>query len=350
MRKVRIGVIGTGMVTQVRHLPELSSNKNVEVVALCSRTSERASSVGEKYGIKNIYSGDNGWQELIQRNDLDGVVVSVPNYLHAKISCAALREKKHVLIEKPIATSLKEADEMVDAAKQNKVILMVAHNQRFVPCFAMTKTLMGKELLGKVHIIDMVLGHSGPESWVPEYWSSRSNWFFAPEQAGGGAFLDIGIHAADLLLWLVGKKVTRVQGFVQTLQRKVTLDDCGVCSMEFEDGTLGNFQASWIFRPARKKVTVSCEKGTIKVDAKLENPLTVYTTEPIESEFVWKIPKQSIDKARIYSGVVDHFVECIQQGKEPLTTGREARDALEVILAGYKSAKEGTTVDLPLKA
>lgn len=342
MNKVRIGVIGTGMVTQARHLPELKANKNVELIAIASMTSQKASLIGENYEIQNIYSGDCGWQDLIANKHIDGVVISVPNYLHAVMTCAALRAKKHVLIEKPIAASLEEADKMIRAARENNSILMVAHNQRFIPYFKITKELIEKNTLGRVNMVHMVLGHAGPENWVPKCWSERSNWFFDPEKAGGGAFLDIGIHASDLLLWLVGNKVSRVQGFIQTRKRE-HLEDGAICSIEFEDGTLAGFQVSWVFESPKKKVTVHCEKGTINVDANRDNPLTFSTTEPIKGEFISSVPNQGIN-----SGVVDHFIECIQDGKKPLTTGEEARDALEVILAGYKSAKAGVSVEIPL--
>jgi len=350
VNKVKIGVIGTGMVAQVRHLPELAANKNVEIVALSDKNSQRASSVGKKYKIKDIYSGDYGWQELVKRNDIDGVVISVPNYLHTKMACTLLRAKKHVLVEKPIAASLEEADKMINAAEKEKVILMVAHNQRFTPYYKMVKSLIEKNVLGKVNIIRMIQGRAGPASWVPEYWSEESNWFFKRKEAGGGALLDVGIHVADLLLWLVGKKVSKVQGFTQTLVKEIKLEDCAVCSMEFEDKTLAEFQVGWIFKPPHNKVAVHCENGTIDVDANTENPVIFYTTEPIEGKFIASISKPKINKAgATYSGVADHFIECIQGGKEPLTSGKESRNALEVILASYKSAKEGKVIKLPLK-
>jgi UDP-N-acetylglucosamine 3-dehydrogenase len=344
MNKVRIGVIGTGMVTRVRHLPELKANKNVELIALASMTFQKASFVGKEYGIQNIYSGDYGWQELITNKDIDGIIISVPNYLHCEMTCAALKAKKHVLIEKPIATSLEEADEMILAASENNSILMVAHNQRFIPYFKRTKELIEKNILGKVNMVHMVLGHAGPENWVPNYWSERSNWFFNPEKAGGGAFLDIGIHASDLLLWLLNKKVSRVHGFTQ-IRKRDQLEDSAICSIKFEDETLAVFQVSWIFESPQKRITVYCEKGTINVDANRDNPLTFSTIESIKGEYLSGAFKQGIN-----SGVVDHFVECIQNCKKPLITGEEARDALEVILAGYKSAKAGISVKIPLKS
>lgn len=128
MGKLKIGVIGCGTIAKYRHLPEYDANPEVELVAVCDLEPERAEAYAEQYGAKALTD----YNELLQIEELDAVSVCLPNYLHAPVTIDALNAGKHVLCEKPMATSREEAEQMIEAAAQNGKKLMIGHNQRFV--------------------------------------------------------------------------------------------------------------------------------------------------------------------------------------------------------------------------
>ena len=129
MAKIKVGVIGCGAIAQRRHITEYADNSQVEIVAVCDINEERVNEVAEQYNAK-AYTN---YEELLNDADIDAISVCLPNYLHAEVSIAALNKGKHVLCEKPMATSKEEAEAMIQAAEASGKKLMIGHNQRFVP-------------------------------------------------------------------------------------------------------------------------------------------------------------------------------------------------------------------------
>lgn len=318
------------------HLPQFARVPDAEVALICNAHEQSARAAAQQFGVAN-FSAD--WQEAVQRPDIDAVDILTPNASHAPIAIAAARAGKHVLVEKPMATTLAEAEAVVAAARDAGVILMPAMNQRFSPQYEAARDLLAGGRLGRLTLLRGLFSHAGPEG----SWGATSDWFWDPEQAGGGALIDLGIHMIDLLRWLSGLRVVEVMAMTATLEKPIVADDTAVVLLRFDSGALGFLQASWTAttRP-EMGVTVQGERGVLQTGLAGAEPAVVYLrddpTTPVS------LP---VAAASRYVGPCAYFVACIRDGQRPFIDGEEGRASLEVILAAYESARSGRAVSLP---
>ncbi len=332
MSILKIGVIGCGSIAQHRHLPEYSWNKNVEIVAVCDINEERALEIGKKYDAK-AYTD---YTELLADEEIDAVSVCTPNYLHAPISVAALNAGKHVLCEKPMATSSEEADQMIEAAEKSGKKLMIGHNQRFVKSHQKARELIKSGEIGKLYSFRSAFGHGGPEQWSVD---GKESWFFQKEKAFIGAMGDLGVHKTDLLRYILGEEFVEVGAFVETNAKDFAdVDDNAVCVLKTESGVIGTLAASWAYTSKEDNSTVIYgEKAILRLEDHPQYSLIVqYANGETVNYELGKI--QSNDEGgQNATGVIDHFIASIQSDSEPLITGEEGKKSLEVILGAIKS-------------
>lgn len=348
---LRVGVIGAGRIAEMRHIPEYLSNKNVELVAIADIDKVQLEEMGKKFKISKLYTD---YKDMLKNEKLDAVSVCTPNYLHAPITIDALESGLHVLVEKPMATSLEEADKMIETAEKKGKILMVGHNQRLAPGHQIAKKVIESGILGKINMVRTVFGHGGPE-----FWSPRGKWFSSKKEAFAGVMADLGIHKVDLVRWLLGQEVKRVSAFKGTFEKSGDVEDNGVAIMEFEKGTLGILQVSWTLKPGEDNSTIFyCEKGMLKLFAEPDRPVVVnlkekgdYMSNFARGEMSFALPPMQTNEVggQFNSGVIDYFVECVLNNKKPFISGEEGRKALEIVIAILKSAETGEVVNLPLK-
>ncbi|MDE5051228.1 Gfo/Idh/MocA family protein [Niallia taxi] len=332
MSTLKIGVIGCGSIAQHRHLLEYSWNKAVEIVAVCDINEERALEIGKEYSAK-AYTD---YKELLADKDIDAVSVCTPNYLHAPISIDALNAGKHVLCEKPMATSSEEAEQMIEAAEKNGKKLMIGHNQRFVKSHQKARELIQSGEVGKIYSFRSAFGHGGPEQWSVD---GKESWFFQKEKAFIGAMGDLGVHKTDLLRYVLGEEFVEVGAFVETNAKDFAdVDDNAVCVLKTESGVIGTLAASWAYTSKEDNSTVIYgEKAILRLEDHPQYSLIVqYATGEIVNYELGKI--QSNDAGgQNATGVIDHFVSSIVSDTEPLITGTEGKKSLEVILGAIKS-------------
>jgi UDP-N-acetylglucosamine 3-dehydrogenase len=332
MEKLRVGVIGCGSIAIHRHLPEYSSNNNVELVAVCDINEERAQATAEKYGAKAFTS----YEELVSSGLVEAVSVCTPNYLHAPITIAALNAGLHVLCEKPMATSKQEAEEMIAAAKTNGKKLMIAHNQRFVPSHQRARQLIQSGEVGKIYSFRTAFGHGGPEGWSVD---GKDSWFFEKEKAFVGAMGDLGVHKTDLLRYVLGEEITEVGSFVETNAKEfATVDDNAVCVLKTESGIIGTLAASWAYTSKEDNSTIIYgEKAILRLEDDPINSLVVqYANGEIVNYQLGKIQSNDAE-GQNNSRVIDQFVDAVILNHEVPVTGEEGMKSLEVILAALES-------------
>ncbi len=332
MSKLRIGVIGCGSIAKYRHIPEYAAHPAVEIVALCDIVAERVQAIAKEYGA-DAYTD---YKDLIRRDDIDAVSVCTPNYLHAPLSIEAAKAGKHVLCEKPMATSQEEAEEMIEAAEANKVFLMIGHNQRFVPSHQKAKSLIESQELGKVVSFRTVFGHGGPEGWSAD---GGDSWFFRKKEAFVGAMGDLGVHKADLIRFLLGEEIVEAAAFVSTLTKHgADVDDNATCILRSESGVIGTMVASWSYVPKEDNSTIIyCEKGIIRLEDHPHYALIVqYENGQTVNYELGKI--QSNDEGgQSDSGVIRSFVKSVLNGEKPAISGEEGYASLKVVLACLES-------------
>ncbi|MFX3623122.1 MAG: Gfo/Idh/MocA family protein [Ectobacillus sp.] len=332
MGTLKVGVIGCGSIAQHRHLPEYAFNPHVELVAVCDINKERAAKAAKKYGAKAYIS----YEELLESGEVDAVSVCTPNYLHAPISIAALKAGVHVLCEKPMATSAEEAQAMIEAAKQSGKKLMIAHNQRFVPSHQKARQLIAGGEIGKIYSFRTAFGHGGPETWSVE---GKEGWFFQKEKAFIGAMGDLGVHKTDLLRYILGEEITEVGAFVETSAKDFAdVDDNAVCVLKTESGMIGTLAASWSYVGKEDNSTVIYgEKAILRLEDDPTYSLIVqYANGEVVNYQLGKIQSNE-EGGQNNSHVIERFVDCIMQDKEPPVSGEEGLKSLAVILAAIKS-------------
>ncbi|MFD1990435.1 Gfo/Idh/MocA family protein [Paenibacillus nicotianae] len=339
MNKIKVAVFGCGAIAQRRHIPEYAENQHVELVAFADPNLERAQEMVDLYGGKAYAS----YKEILANEDIDAVSVCTPNYLHAPMTIAAANAGKHVLVEKPMACSIEEAEQMIEAARKNNVYLMVGHNQRLMPPHVKAKEILDSGKLGKVLTFRTSFGHPGPEGWSVD---GADSWFFRKEEAIMGAMGDLGVHKSDFIRYLLNDEVADVASFIGTLHKEGTeVDDNATCLLRMKSGAIGTLVASWTqYRGGDNSTILWCENGVMKIGTVHGNEVIVELTDGTVETY--EVGMMSTNEKQVPSGVIDAFVESITTNTPPTISGEEGLRAVKVILGAFESQKTGRVVQL----
>ena len=338
---VKYGVIGCGAIAQRRHIPECIANPESKLVALADPMKERVEELAEKFGAK----GYTDYKEMLKDPNIDAIVVAGPNSLHAQQSIDALNAGKHVLCEKPMATTREDARAMLEAAKKNKKYLMIGLNQRLMPAHAKAKKILESGALGKVLSFRTAFQHPGPEGWSVD---AGKSWFFKKGQAFMGVTGDLGVHKADLLRWLLGQEFSEVTGVLSTLDKRdpegnlIELDDNAYLVLKTTGGILGSMILSWTNYGAEENYTVLfCQNGVLSLGTDPTYGVIVdYRNGERE---LYKVGEMSTNTKQVASGIIDALTKSIVTNTPPAIDGVEGYKSLDVILTAMEAAKEGKT-------
>ncbi len=332
--KVQAAVIGLGW-PGIQHLKGYIADARSEVVAICDVDEARTRQVAAEYNIRHTYINH---LEMLENEDIDAVSVCLPNFLHAPITIDALNSGKHVLCEKPPARSAAEARAMLSAAHQNGKTLMYALVQRFAGNTQLLKQMICDGMLG-----DVYFGKAGyvRRRGIP---IGKEGWFVDKNRAGGGALIDIGVHALDCIWWLMGSpNPVEIMGTTYAHFKhlvpdtvKYDVDDATFAQIHFENGATIVLETTWALNlPGDNYIKVA---GT-KAGASL-NPFTLYTErngkpldKPLEAPSV-----NSFDEE------VKHFVECIVEGNEPISSGTQGIILMQMLDGIYASSGKSASV------
>ncbi|MFA7693865.1 MAG: Gfo/Idh/MocA family oxidoreductase [Candidatus Hydrogenedentales bacterium] len=340
-RKVRIGIIGCGAITERHHAPEYANSPDAEIVALCDSMKSKAQAVADKFAPNAQVFTD--YKDLLKQADIEGVSVCLPNHLHGPVTVAALKAGCNVLVEKPMATSMEEAKRMIAAAEKAGKLLAVNQNQRLYPAHVKAKEVMDSGIMGDVLHVTAMFGHDGPE-----FWSPSGKWFFKKKEARFGAMADLGVHKADLVRYLTGKEVGSISAYFKRLEKKrASVEDNFVAAMQFTDGTVGTLAASWTVKGADANYTILyCTKGTLSICAYPGRPLVANLVEP-ECEINFDVPRPPDNDDDGWGlDVGGRFCRAIKGEEEPFCSGVEGMKSLEVILAAERAALTGKAVSI----
>ncbi|CEI81163.1 dehydrogenase [Oceanobacillus oncorhynchi subsp. incaldanensis] len=331
---LKIAVIGCGSIAKHRHLPEYAANKHVEITAVCDIVGERAEEAAVKYEAK-AYTD---YKELLKQDDIDAVSVCLPNYLHAPVSVDALNAGKHVLCEKPMATSAEEADQMIEAAQRSGKKLMIGHNQRFVNSHQKVRELIASGAVGKVYSFRTTFGHGGPEGWSAD---GKDSWFFKKDEAFIGAMGDLGVHKADLIRYLLQDEFVEVGAFVETSAKEnANVDDNATLILKSEKGTIGTLAASWAYTAKEDNSTIIYgEKATLRLEDDPAYSLVVQYTNGETVKYELGAIQSNDEGGQTTTHVIDHFIDSIQNDTTPLIDGEEGKKSLAIILAALESVE-----------
>ena len=342
----RIGIIGCGKIAQVRHIPEYAENPYAELAGFYDLNTQRAAELATQYGGKAYESAE----AMLADPAIDAVSVCVANHAHAPITIAALKAGKHVLCEKPMATTLEECEEMVKTAHEAGKFLMIGHNQRLAKAHAVAKELIDQGMIGRIITFRTTFGHGGPETWSVD--PGKNTWFFDKNKAAMGAMADLGIHKTDLIQFLTGQHVVRTTARVVTLDKKdasgqlIGVDDNAICIYEMSGGTMGTMTASWTYYGAEDNSTILYgEKGIMRIYDDPAHSIVVKLDDGTEK--VYDVEQIQTNDNQTRSGVIDLWMNCLETNTPPEISGEEALYAMRAVFASLESAKAGTAVDIP---
>jgi len=333
-RKIGVAVIGTRFGNL--HAEAISEQSaRAHVVAVCSRTATHAMASAKRWGAQ---LGTTSFEQVLQHPEVDAVHLCVPHDLHAPMAVAAAEAGKHIMTEKPIATTVDEADRMIAAADKAGVMLMVSLNQRFLGHHQRAKELVESGVIGDLFLCQsQFLGFSPIKGWRHD-----------AAQTGGGVLVDSGMHKIDLLRWIAGE-VTSVQAlsgcYTHTAMEG---EDTAVLMLRFASGAIGQVVSSWgIKRPIREEsLMLAGTGGTIWTENATLSLTSAIEESPGEIRQREKETFPEVSYPDSVKQAVGHFLDCIQGKTDPLTTAQDGREALRIAQAAYAAVKTGRRVDL----
>lgn len=348
MKRTKVAILGAGFITDIhmesyhRFIPE------AEVVAVYARNKEKAAAFASKYHIPKYYDDIT---QLLETSGCEVVDICLPNYLHADAAIKAAQAGKHVIVEKPIAVTLEEADAMIEACRQANVKLMYAEELCFAPKYERVRHLVKEGAVGDVFMLKQSEKHSGP----------HTDWFYDVHYSGGGVLMDMGCHAFGWFFWMLNNAdVKSVQASMATVYHKgrTSGEDNSIVIVEFENGVTGVAENSWAKHGGMDdRCEVYGTGGVVYADLFIGNSALSYSKsgygyamEKADTTVGWSFTVFEEVFNQGYPHELKHFIECVREDKEPLVTGAMGRRVLEVIYAAYASAGQRKTIHLPYHA
>ncbi|MFQ5867646.1 MAG: Gfo/Idh/MocA family protein [bacterium] len=334
-KEVSFGIIGCGVVAK-DHAEAITNTEEAKLIAVVDIDEKKGKEFAKKYQT-NFYRD---YRDLLALKEIEAVDVCTPSYLHAPISIDTAKAGKHVFVEKPIAINLKQADELIVACRQAKVKLAVVFQTRFSESLQKVKRLFKERKMGRMILADFSIKTYRSE----QYYQS---WHKKIEFEGGGLMIQQGIHGIDRLQWLMGE-VDSVFAFKDTIIHNIEGEDIIVATVKFRNGALGSIEGSTSIHCERpdplytESMGLYGENGSINL---METKIVEWNLRENQEPESLEVPVE-LTQGRLSQ--VKDFIGAIRGDKEPLVNGEEARKSLEIVIALYKSAKEGRLVKLPL--
>jgi UDP-N-acetyl-2-amino-2-deoxyglucuronate dehydrogenase len=338
--RIGFALVGTGM-AGLAHAREMRFVRGGHVVAACSRSEARVRAFAQEFDIARWYTD---YREVLKDPEVDVVCVLVPTGLHAEIAVAASQAGKHVLVEKPLETTLEKADELLRVCRQNGTKLGVIFQMRFGTVATRIKTAIESGALGRIFLADAF----DKASRTPAYYAS-ADWRGTKQWEGGGCLMTQSIHVVDLLQYLVGP-VRSVVGRVATSVHSIEVEDTATALVIFQNGAMGVIESTSSIKPALKsRLEIHGENGTIVANPQYDQILFWnvggVTAEDVESTITlgdtddpWAYPQV---RHRIQ---LQDMVDAIREDRDPVLSGEDARASLAINMAIYESSRTGGEV------
>ncbi len=340
---INIGIIGCGKIAQTRHIPEYIDNKNCNILGFYDRNKSRSDEMAKKYGGISYDS----YQDLLSDKNINAVSVCVTNNLHAEITITALRAGKHVLCEKPMATTISDCKTMVKAADENGRKLLIGHNQRLTPTHKKARELIRDGIIGDIITFRTTFGHGGPETWSID--SGPNVWFFNKKSAAIGAMADLGIHKTDLIQFLTDDAIVETTAKLVTLNKRnsagelIDVDDNAFCIYRTKRGIVGTMTASWTFYgPEDNSTILYGSKGIMRIYDDPDYSIKVLLNDG--EKICFELDSIQTNSNQTKSGVIDLFIDSILHDRETELSGKTILSAMRVVFASIESSREGKTI------
>ncbi len=365
-RPLKLGVLGTGMIAtysygvlpNLRHIPE-----KVEVVAVADPVFERAQEAQRRFNVPQAYSS---LEEMLERAELDAIANLTPIPMHGATSRMILEAGKHLVSEKPIASSVEEADDLIGLAESRELVFVCAPPDMLAPYISESRRLVDEGAIGRVAFARVRSSHGGPASG---WWPTDPSWFY---QQGSGPLLDMGVYGIHRITGILGpaRRVVAFSGITDPVRTvrdgpfkgkpiDVTADDNTLLMLDFGGSTFAVIDGTFNVNAAKSPVLeIFGRAGTINVNDRRaiqagQPPLEVYRLDAVPGIGGWIRPESwalQIAQERYdllqRAILVDHLVDCVWERRAPVLSAAHARHALEIMQKAMESARTGRAVDL----
>lgn len=339
MSRIGIGLVGAGKAGNnfAQALQGLSAQ--ARVIGFCTAHGETAREAARRF---QAQLGTDDLSQLIERADVEAVIVASPDRYHCEQVIAAAEAGKHVLCEKPMCRNVEETERMIAACRDNGVILMIGFTDRFnQPCLEAKRRIEA----GEIGVPRMILARRcHPRSVV-----RGRRWLNDGET--GGVLNYAGTHNIDLICWYMGGAPERVHGEMgQLILEGQDFTDCAVMTFKFPDGGIAALYETFAYpqnypHGVDRSVEILGDKGVIKIDL-MSQPLMIHTADgySLADSLTWPEDSRGLDGALRVE--VEHFLDCIRDGKRPMTGGEEGKLAIRIASAARRASESGQSVEL----
>lgn len=328
MSKLKFAILGCGKISAKHVQALINNNEEAELVALydpieeCAvdRKSQYESEIEDSY--VNVYTDYN---EFLNDKNIDVVTISTISGYHAKQALDCLNHNKHILIEKPMALTIEDADNIIKLGREKNRKVCVSHQNRFSPAVQKLRRAIEEKRFGKlVHGTARILWTRDDEYYKQASWRGTKN-------LDGGTLINQCIHNIDLLQWMMGGEIERLSSEMDTFIRDIETEDFGAILMRFRSGAIGIVEGSVCVYPKNLEETLSVfgEKGTVIISG---NKIKVWEFKEEKDYDSIELDESNLGHTPLYKDLID----AIKQDREPLINGEEGKKAIEVILRSYK--------------
>lgn len=335
MAKLRFAIIGCGRISYKHVEALLNNSQEAELVSVCDIVEDKALERKKQY--EEITSAVDmkvytDYIEMLDNEDIDVVSIATESGYHAKHAIDCLNRNKHVLIEKPMALSVKDADDIITLAKEKKKKVCVSHQNRFNPPIqklrrAIEEGRFGRIINGTARIL----------------WTRDDNYYKQAPWRGtkaldGGTLMNQCIHNIDLLQWMIGSDVERIHAERDTFLRNIEMEDFGAILIRFNNGSIGIVEGSACVYPKNLEETLSIfgEKGTVIIGGLAVNEIKTWVFEDTR-DYDNEDTSTSVDSVygKGHTPLYKNFIDAINNNTEPLINGEEGKKAMGIILKAY---------------
>jgi predicted dehydrogenase len=339
MQSHNVAMLGTGLIGDFYTMTLHSARSRDRVRIVYSRSEKRGKAFSERWDIPEHTTSV---EEAINHDEVDVVVVGLPNFLHEEVIAAIADAGKPVLCTKPLARNKDEAKRILDKVEAAGIFAGYLEDLCYTPKTLKAVASVRGGSIGDVTWVRSRETHPGP----------HSAWFWDKTKAGGGAIVDLGCHCIEIIRSFVGKgnRPTEVMAWADTLVHPIDADDNAVVLIKFESGALGQFEVSWTFRGGMDlRDEVAGTEGTIWLNHFLRTGLEIYTSgggagyvaEKLESTEGWLFPVGDEVSELGYTDMFADMFDAMEQGREPRETFYDGYVVNAVMDAAYKSAETG---------
>lgn len=350
MKKLKFAIIGCGRISY-KHVEAMVKNKDLsELVATCDVVEELAVAKKNEYITKmednslavNTYVD---YKEMLEKEDIDVLIIATESGYHADIAIYCMNKGKHVIVEKPMAMSIDDANLMIETAKKNNVKLSVAHQNRFNKPIQKLREAVEEEKLGRImNGTARILWRRDDNYYKQAPW--RGTW-----DLDGGTLMNQCIHNIDLMQWMIGSEVERVYAECDTYRNNIEGEDFGAILVRFKNGAIGIIEGSAVVYPKNLEETLSIfgTQGTVVIGGLAVNELKTWRFEGEDEEAVKAGLQVEIDSVygEGHTPLIRDVIYAINEDRKPYVSGEDAIVPLSIILAAYKSRKTGMPVNFP---